>query len=304
MRNRRNTGSARPFDPATAPSSRALAIASFTAGALLLAGPAAARGVTFPKDKPKVVMDVPDDLIVAYTAFGLEITSPDKKLFIVADILPRNEAEAAAWAKTATAKMQTFGVKFNEPGGRSKAEPPRQAAAPNAEPTVTEPKAADLKAAVPQAAEPQKAPAPSASAAAAPAEAPAAIDRSAPTMTLMSPGIKPTAPDAPSPDPVPVFTGAPSLATPGRPNVKLAVRTDVPAGASIEEMAIPVPKSGPRKLPFKVGHFSHTTLDGEHIDVEIVNFTVSAKQLFLVLQASLSSDDRAAEIMRSVKPTS
>lgn len=278
MRYCRDTGPSRPVVPAREPSRGAPAIAVLAAvslvSCLLSMGPAAARDVTFPKDEPKVVMDVPDGLTVVYTAFGLEITSPDKRLYIVADVLPRNKTEADGWARKAVAKMQTFGVRFDDAGARSAAEKPRRPAEP------------------------------AAAAAAPPNASAAAIDRSAPTFTFMSPMVSPARPAAASDEPAPVFSGSPSIGTPSKPNVTLAVRTDVPAGASLEEMAVPGLKGRPSKLPFHVGHFSNTTLHGQHVDVEIVDFGLSAKQLFLVLQASLSGDDRAAEIMKSVKPTS
>ncbi len=254
------------------------AIAAALAVSILSISLAQARNVTFPKDEPKVVMDVPDDLTVAYTAFGLEITSPDKKLYIVADILPRNKGEADGWAKKAIAKMQSFGVKFEDAGTRTSLAKAQPAADPHAPVTST---ASPL---------PKT---PSTSSAPAQESAPAFSDP-----------VAAAAPAASSQDPAPVFSGAPSLNTPGKPNVRLAVRTDVPAGASLEEMTIPGMKSGAAKLPFKVGHFANTTLDGQHVDVEIVDFGLSAKQLLLVLQASLRNDDRAAAIMKSMRPAS
>jgi hypothetical protein len=244
---------------------------------------ALARPVTFPKDDPKVAMDVPDDLAVEYTPFGLEITSPDRTLYIVADILPREKAEADAWARKAASKMQAFGVEFNQPGRASK-----------------EPKPAPLASAPPSAASATPSVAGKAPGI---ASTPAPLDRSAPTFTFFDPGNAAAVPAAQNADPTPVFSGAPSLATPAKPEVNLAVRTDVPAGADFTMMAPPSTGSRPN-IPFKVGHFANTMLAGAPIDVEIIDFGVSQKQLFLVLQASRRSDDRAAEILKSVKPAS
>ncbi len=280
-------------------------IMSAAAGGALVAlasSAVAARPVAFPRNNPEITMDVPDDWSVAYTAFGLEITSPEKKLYIVADVLPRSKPEADGWAKKALVKVEMFGVKFQEKSAAPKA-PVTESSATATATLPTSPSPPTSRFAPTSPLPSTSAPPSTSSDVATAAKTTSSIDRSAPTFTFLNPPREQTASTQPTPDLPPVFSGTPSLGTPARSKATLAVRSDVPDGVTLEDMAKPTIEAKP-KLPFRVGAFPRATLDGERVDVQIVNFTLGPKRLFLLLQASLSSDFRAVAVIDSVKPAS
>ena len=282
--------------------------AAVLAGGALASSSVAARPVPFPRNNPEITMNVPDDWSVAYTAFGLEITSPEKKLYIVADVLPRNKPEADGWAKKALNKMETFGVTFQVKGAAPKAlvSESRATASPSPPTSLsssTSPSQPTSPSRSTNGIAPTSPPSSTSSDVATATKRTASIDRSAPTFTFLNPPREQTASTQPTPDLPPVFSGTPSLGTPARSKATLAVRSDVPDGVTLEEMAKPTIEAKP-KLPFRVGAFPKATLNGERIDVQIVNFTLGPKRLFLLLQASLSSDFRAVAVINSVKPAS
>lgn len=110
---------------------RSLPVIGLAAGATaLLPGlPAAAATVGFPKDKPKVTMQVPDDWTVQYTAIGLEIRSPQKDSILVGNLVKRARTTVDAWNKIATETMSADGISFDKTY-----KPKQQAAAPAPEP--------------------------------------------------------------------------------------------------------------------------------------------------------------------------
>lgn len=97
--------------------------------ALLLAAPAYAGEVAYPKAAPKIQLRVPDDWHVAETVVGLEIEAPRKDSLVVAAVLPRDKAKVDAWVQTALGRMRAEGVTFlNE--GQMDPQLPEPAAAP------------------------------------------------------------------------------------------------------------------------------------------------------------------------------
>ena len=103
---------------------------------------AEATEVTFPKEKPRVAFDVPDGWAVTYTADGLELRSPEKNSFVLANMTKRARPEMEAWTKQAIKTMMSEGVAFDKnvkappvaaaPAAPTKAQTPAASTAPAA----------------------------------------------------------------------------------------------------------------------------------------------------------------------------
>ena len=210
---------------------------------------------------------------------------------------PPQVATAAKPAKTeAPASMASA-----PPPAPSMAGPPTSAPAASVPPTSAPPTSAPS---LPMATAPASAPSVAAAKDVQPSPAKAApkipLDRTAPTFTFMNPPTKIEPPEEVPAPPAAAYFGPPSLDLPTKPIAPTAMQDNARSGSTLEELTRP-PVVKP-KIPFGEGHLPSATFDGKPIDVEIVNFSVSLTQLFVVLQASGPTDDRAVAIMRSVKP--
>ena len=104
---------------------------------LTLAGAASsgayALDIMFPKDKPKVAFQVPDGWSVTYTAIGVEMASPEKNSFVVANVVKRDRPVVDGWTKRANEALIANGIKFDK---NAKVPPPPVKAAAPAQSTI------------------------------------------------------------------------------------------------------------------------------------------------------------------------
>lgn len=113
----------------------------------------------------------------------------------------------------------------------------------------------------------------------------------------------PSAPAAQKADATFTFSGAPSLAPPAKaPPVETALSATAPKGETLEEMIAPTVPAAAPKMPFRVAVYSGASLAGQPVDVQLVNFSLSKTELFLLEQESGPADDRAVTIVKSVRP--
>jgi hypothetical protein len=83
-----------------------------------------AEQVPFPKENPRVMLEVPKDWTVAYSDVGLELTAPEKTSFVVAGVVKRSRPTVDAWVKQAADKMKAFGLAF-DPDAKPPTPPPQ-----------------------------------------------------------------------------------------------------------------------------------------------------------------------------------
>jgi hypothetical protein len=97
------------------------------AGSLSASVVAEADEVSFPKDKPLVVMDVPPGWTVEMDAPTLVLKSPEKNSMVLAQVIGRDKAGVEAWTKAAAEKLKAFGVAFSATDRSIPTSPPPQA---------------------------------------------------------------------------------------------------------------------------------------------------------------------------------
>ena len=238
-----------------------------------------AKVVQIPPTQPKVLLDVPDDWTVLPVDSSFELRSPDKTSIVIVGIVKRDKSEVIAWHAMATSKMVAFGVKFDP---KAVAPPPVPKAAEATPATPAKPDLASLG--IGPGAPAQSAP-PAAASSTGDANAPAAASA-----------------DAAVPAPTTVFSGAPSIALPGKPPAVATAedREPEPAFALEQFNATTLPKIGPR-MTSKAAFLYGATLDGKPVDAQFFNFGLSKDAAFLLQQESTPTDNRAVDIVNSVR---
>ena len=101
--------------------------------------------------------------------------------------------------------------------------------------------------------------------------------------------------------PTTLFSGAPSIGTPEQgPQAPTAFEDKAKAGAPLEELTGRAPPKG-AKIPVNGLIIYGASYLGSPVDAELLNYALSPKQLFLMLQESGKTDDRIGTIVDTVR---
>ena len=101
--------------------------------------------------------------------------------------------------------------------------------------------------------------------------------------------------------PTTLFSGAPSIGTPEQgPQAPTAFEDKETAGAPLEELTGRAPPKG-AKIPVNGLIIYGASYLGSPVDAELLNYALSPKQLFLMLQESGKTDDRIGTIIDTVR---
>ncbi len=101
--------------------------------------------------------------------------------------------------------------------------------------------------------------------------------------------------------PTTLFSGAPSIGTPEQgPQAPTAFEDKTKAGAPLEELTGRAPPKG-AKIPVNGLVIYGASYHGTPVDAELLNYALSPKQLFLMLQESGKTDERIGAIVDTVR---
>lgn len=266
------------------------------AATITIVGQAAAAEIKFPKDKPKIELKVPEGWSVRTTSSGLELRSPDKNAYVVADIVKRDKTAVDAWTKLAVEKMEAEGVVFDKAW-----KPKPQKNAPLVDSAVVSTVPVDsgipmfARRAVKAEAEKEAAEKAPRMLGAPPIPEEEGLDGGAELHVNAADGAKVADTTPAQSSPSPSMASAPSFTRQSPSAVMQTGRTQPPDAAEGEAPS----KIG--GMNYRVAQYFGAKRDGKPVDVQLLVMNMGKDQLFMIEHESASADNRTVSIVESTK---